>query len=228
MTNKSIILLSGGLDSLVSISAAKEEYGVSLALTFDYGQRAAEHEIANSKKIAEYFGIEHRVMKLDWLAEITNTALVNRDSDIPLLLDNELDDLNAANESAKNVWVPNRNGLFLNIAASFADSFGFTHILFGANKEEGTTFPDNTQEFIDRITDSLSYSTLAKPKVVAPLIKLDKKQIIDLGVEVKAPFDLVRSCYSDQDKHCGVCESCKRLKRALIDAGYPQIVEILF
>ena len=143
---KSVILLSGGLDSLVSLGLSKSEYNVTFALTFDYGQKSAKDEIETSAKICEYYNIRHKVIKLDWLKEITHTALVS-DIDLPTgdsLKDEEL--------SAKAVWVPNRNGLILNIAGSFADADDYSHIILGANKEEAATFPDNTQEFADRVS----------------------------------------------------------------------------
>lgn len=213
--NKSIILLSGGLDSLVSLAYAKNEYNVQLALTFDYGQRAAKKEIAAAKTIAEYFNVEHKIIKTAWLEEITETSLVNTNQDLPALDSDELDNAELTQNSAKNVWVPNRNGLFLNIAACFADSMNLEHIIFGANKEEGATFPDNTQEFIDKINAAFEFSTLVKPKVFAPLINLNKTEIIELALEIEAPLNLVRSCYTNEEKHCGKCESCLRLKRAL-------------
>lgn len=213
--NKTVVLLSGGLDSLVSTAYALDSYNIKLALTFDYGQRAANKEIESSRRISEYFNIEHKVIETPWLKEITTTSLVNTGQDLPELNFNELDNLQAGLNSAKNVWVPNRNGVFLNIAACFADSMDFSHIIFGANKEEGTTFPDNTQEFIDKINESFEFSTLVKPKVVAPLINFDKKDIIKLALEIKAPLHLVRSCYKGEEKHCGKCESCLRLTRAL-------------
>lgn len=226
-TNKSIILLSSGLDSVVSLAKEKETYNIQLALTFDYGQKAALKEIEASKEIAKYYNIEHKVIELPFLAKITNTSLVS-EQELPQLKNEQLDDMDAATESAKNVWVPNRNGLFLNIAASFADSYGYTHILFGANKEEGTTFPDNTQEFIDEINKSLEYSTLQKPKVFAPLINDDKENIINIGIKNNAPFNLIRSCYLSQEKHCGKCESCLRLKRALANSKQVDIIKVLF
>lgn len=215
MMNKSIILLSGGLDSIISLAYAKEEYNIQLALTFNYGQRAAKKEIKAAKTVTEYFNIEHKVIETPWLKEITETSLVNTSQDLPMLNSNELDNPELTQISAKNVWVPNRNGVFLNIAACYADSFNYSHIIFGANKEEGTTFPDNTQEFIDKINDAFEFSTLIKPKVVAPLINLNKIEIIELALEIDAPLYLVRSCYTDEEKHCGKCESCLRLKRAL-------------
>jgi 7-cyano-7-deazaguanine synthase len=215
MNNKSIILLSGGLDSFVSLALSKEEYNITLAITFDYGQRAMSKEIDASKAIAKFYNIEHKVISIPWLADITDTSLVNTKNSLPVLDITELDNEELTNQSAKNVWVPNRNGLFLNIAACFADSQDFLHIIFGANKEEGTTFPDNTQDFIDRINESFNYSTLKKPKVFAPLINNDKIEIVKIGLEKKIPFNLVRSCYTNNEKHCGKCESCLRLKRAI-------------
>lgn len=220
--NKSVVLLSGGLDSLVSLGLANKEYNVELALTFNYGQKSAEYEINASAKIAEYYGIRHEVIELDWLKNITHTSLVS-DKDIPSgsMLDNP-------ENSAKLVWVPNRNGLFLNIAGSYADADGFTHILIGANKEEGETFSDNTQEFIDSVNKEFEYSTQNHPKVIAPLIKSDKNDIVRLALERKIPLEFVKSCYQGGEKHCGVCESCTRLKNALLYNKDTYFIKLLF
>lgn len=225
--SKSIILLSGGLDSLVSLALSKEKYNVELALTFDYGQKSVEREIASSEKICKHFGISHNVIKLDWLKEITQTALVS-ENEVPFTTEEDLASDEFVNNSAVSVWVPNRNGAFLNIAASFADSFGYDYIIFGANKEEGTTFPDNTQEFIDRLNKTFEYSTLKQPKAFAPLINLDKNDIVKSAIEHKVPLELTRSCYSTKEKHCGVCESCVRLKRALEENHCEEIIRELF
>lgn len=220
--NKSIILLSGGLDSLVSLGLKKEELNVSLALTFDYGQKSAEQEIEASAKICEHYKIEQKIIKLDWLKNITQTSLVS-DKDIPT--GNELDN---PENSAKSVWVPNRNGLFLNIAGSFADSYGYDFILIGANKEEGQTFPDNTQEFINAINKEFEFSTQKSPKVVAPLINSDKNDIVMLALQHGVPLELTRSCYQGGAKHCGICESCSRLKHALEANHADEYIKVLF
>ncbi len=219
---KSIILLSGGLDSLVSLGLKKEELNVSLALTFDYGQKSSEQEIEASAKICEYYNLEHKVIKLDWLKNITQTSLVS-DKDVPT--GNELDN---PENSAKSVWVPNRNGLFLNIAGSFADSYGYDYILIGANKEEGQTFPDNTQEFIDAVNKEFEFSTQKSPKVVAPLINSDKNDIVMLALQHGVPLELTRSCYQCGAKHCGICESCSRLKHALEANHADEYIKVLF
>jgi len=219
---KSVILLSGGLDSLVSLGLKREELNVELALTFDYGQKSAQKEIEASKKICEYYNIEHKVIKLDWLKDITQTSLV---SDLEVPTGKELDN---PENSAKSVWVPNRNGLFLNIAGSFADSYGYDYIIIGANKEEARTFPDNTQSFIDSVTEEFRYSTQNHPKVIAPLINSDKNDIVMLALQAKVPLELTMSCYKDTKRHCGICESCTRLKNALIANHDNYYIKVLF
>lgn len=217
---KAVILLSGGLDSLVALGFPQNDYKIELALTFDYGQKSAKTEIEASQKICKFYKIEHKVIKLDWLKEITKTALVS-DDEIPT------SNLGTA-ESAAAVWIPNRNGLFLNIAASFADSYGFDYILFGANKDEGATFPDNTEEFRAEISRVFETSTLKKPKVIAPLINYTKDDIVKIAMDNDVPLELVRSCYSSGEKHCGVCESCCHLKNALIANHGEKYIDILF
>lgn len=214
--SKGIILLSGGLDSLVSLGLGG--YNVSLALTFDYGQKSVKDEIEASQKICEYYGIAHKVIKLDWLNNITYTALVSGNK-----LPDKIDE-----NSAKNVWVPNRNGLFLNIAGSFADADGYDYILIGANKEEAQTFPDNTKEFIERVNAEFEFSTRKQPKVVAPLINYDKNDIVKLALEHGIPLNLVKSCYAGGEKHCGKCESCIRLKNALVANHAEKLIKELF
>ena len=224
--NKGIILLSGGLDSLVSIAAMKT-VDFKLALTFDYGQKSFPKEEEAAKKIAEYYGIEHKIIELKWLKEITKTALVSGHK-IPELEEKNLDNLEITAQSSKNVWVPNRNGLFVNIAASFADAFDYETIVIGANKEEAATFPDNSKEFIENINNSLKYSALKHVEVAAPLIDLNKEEIIKRAIEEDAPVELINSCYDSGDKHCGKCESCTRLKRALEKNGCFDLIKKLF
>lgn len=219
---KSLILLSGGLDSLVSLGLKKEELNITLALTFDYGQKSVQQEIQTSKKICDYYNLEHIIIKLDWLKDITHTSLV-AEGNIPTG-----ESLVLSERTAKSVWVPNRNGLFLNIAGSFADSEDYDYILIGANKEEGQTFPDNTQEFIDSINAEFLYSTRKHPKVVAPLINYVKNDIVMLALKHGIPLELTSSCYQGGDKHCGICESCLRLKHALEANNDTYYTNILF
>lgn len=212
---KSIILLSGGLDSLACLAVTREKYNCELAITFDYGQKALDKEIEASKKICDFYNVEHKIIKLDFLKEITQTALVS-DKEVPQDYD------------MKAVWVPNRNGLFLNIAGSFADSYGYNYIIIGANKEEGKTFPDNTLEFAKRVEAEFEFSTLIQPRILIPLIDMDKEEIVKTVIDLKAPLELVHSCYLGGDKNCGKCESCLHLIEALKKNDAKDFIKKLF
>ena len=219
MMNKAIILMSGGLDSLVALGYCKNNtnYDIDLALTFDYGQKAVEEEISTSKKICNYYNIKHEIIKLDWLKDITKTALVSSNTSS----DNEISETSS-------VWVPNRNSLFLNIAACYADSFNYKYIIFGANKDEANSFPDNTEEFRAQVSECFKTSTLVQPQVVAPLINYSKDDIVKIAVENTVPLEFVRSCYNSGTKHCGKCKSCNYLKKALLANNCEEYIKILF
>ncbi len=224
MNNTGMVLLSGGLDSVVSLALACEIYEMKLAVTFDYSQRSVKEEIEAASKYAKYYNLEHKVISLPFLSKITNNALVNPYADLEFK--------NLDENSAKAVWVPNRNGLFLNIAASFADSMGFKYIVIGANQEESVTFPDNSIEFLNRINDCFEYSTMIKPKIFAPLKDLQKYEIINIAIQKGVPLEYLKSCYNSYEsygkKHCGKCESCKRLRSAILKSVNKDLIKLFF
>ena len=205
MKNSSVILLSGGLDSFVSLALASQNSNIALALIFDYGQKVFEEELEASKKIAEFYNLKLEVIKLDFLK---NLLLENSD------------------------WVPNRNGLFLNIAACYADKYGYSEIIIGANKEEAGRFSDNSKEFIVRADEFFEYSTQIQPKVSAPLQNMTKVEIINKGLELGIDFSLIKSCYNKKTdaglKHCGVCASCIYLKGALEKCHDKNLIKTFF
>jgi 7-cyano-7-deazaguanine synthase len=213
---KAVSILSGGLDSVVALKLSMEELEVLLALTFDYSQKAREREIEYSRKVCEILGIQHKVIQIPWLRDITGTSLV--EGEIPEVREEELDSEKAF-ETARQVWVPNRNGVFINIAAAFAESIGAKYIVVGFDAEEAETFPDNSPEFVKAANKALSYSTLSGVEVFAPLIRMNKEDIVRAGIKHKAPLEWSWSCYSSGEKPCMKCESCVRRKRAFDRAG---------
>lgn len=216
--DKSVVLLSSGLDSTVNLYEAREKSRVVLALTFNYGQRAAERELERAEQIAEGAGIPHKILDLRWFSEFTKTSLINRDSTVPTGKSISIDDLNQSNETAKAVWVPNRNGIFLNIGAAFAEGLGAKWIVPGFNIEEGATFPDNTQGYLDALTGAFKFSTSNHVEAKCFTTHLNKTQIVRRGRELGAPFNLMWPCYFSGDEACGECESCQRFARAKKDA----------
>ncbi|HIS87881.1 TPA: 7-cyano-7-deazaguanine synthase QueC [Candidatus Avigastranaerophilus faecigallinarum] len=225
--NKAIVLLSGGLDSVVSLAVIKDKCSEIMGITFNYGQKSYLAEKKAAELISKYYKIEHKVIDLDWLSIISTSSLTTKDT-IPYISKDNLDNISVAQNTAKSVWVPNRNGLFVNIAACFAEAYNFDTIIIGANKEEGATFKDNTIEFINAINTSLENSTNSKIELVAPLINMTKEEIVNIAIQKNVPLELIHSCYISEEKHCGFCESCQRLKRALELNKRTDIIEKIF
>ena len=215
--NKAITVLSGGLDSTVATAFLKDVYNI-YALTFDYGQKSAEMEIKSAKAICETMNIKHTVVKLPWLKKLGKSALTSEKS-VPKLELDQLDDKSVCNETARKVWVPGRNIIFTAIATAFAEAENAEKIIVGWDFEEAASFPDNSKEFLNAFNNVLKIGTLDNIKIEAPLIDMNKNEIVKLGVEINAPLQLSYSCYMGGEKHCGECESCMRRKRAFYVAG---------
>lgn len=210
-----VVLLSSGLDSSMALAIARTEMQVRFALTFDYGQRAAQQEIDRARQIADYYGVSHRSLILPWFNEFRSNALVNSEGRLPRPDVEQLSCNTYSKRSAQAVWVSNRNGVFIECAAAFAEEHDVDHVLVGFNKEEAATFPDNSIEYIEAVNKALSFSTRGKVSVLSHTAAFDKKEIVTKAKSLNFPFHLLWSCYEGRAQMCGSCESCMRLKRAL-------------
>lgn len=215
---KSVILLSGGLDSAANLAFCKTWDDPVLALTIQYGQKAAKREIEAAQKLCEYYQTPHQVIELDWLGKISHSSLNRSEKEIPGLSQNHLDDRSWAEQTAQSVWVPNRNGVFIHIAAAFAESMGAELVIVGFNKEEAATFPDNSEAYIEKVNSALFYSTASHVKVFSYTAQWNKQEIIrELNkLSQEFPLDKVWSCYRGGSTPCGHCESCQRFSRAVL------------
>ena len=213
---KAISVLSGGLDSAVATAIYAEDYDIT-AITFDYGQQSLERELESAKALCDRYNMKHEVIQLPWLAKISNSSLTS-DEDIPDVELDELDDEAKALENSKSVWVPARNTVFCSIALAYAESLQAEIIIVGWDYEEAVTFPDNSKEYLESFNKTIEYGSFDDISIKAPLIDMDKEDIVLKGDEINVPMELSYSCYKGSSVHCGVCESCQRRKRAFIKA----------
>lgn len=197
--------MSGGLDSTVSATIAKKKTLPLFALTFDYGQRAARMEIRASRKISKALRIPHKTVQIPFFKTFKNISLL-RSQKKPSI---------QSLSRIRDVWVPNRNGLFINIAACYAEYHKVDLIVTGFNREEAEQFPDNTPQFIAAINHALMFSALRNVKVVSFVSDYTKTQINRLGVRYRAPLQHVYSCYLGRTTMCGKCASCRRLQKSM-------------
>ncbi len=216
---KQVVLLSAGLDSVVNLYLARERGEVALALTFDYGQRSARREVEQARELCRELGVPHRAVDLCWLGEWACTALTGGKS-LPLHSEEEWwgGGVDLA-ESAAAVWVPNRNGVFVNAGAAAAEALGAEALVAGLNAEEAAAFPDNSRGFVDAVNRAFGYSTRGSVRLVSYTLDWDKARIFKEGKRLRVAWRRLWSCYNDGEFMCGKCESCARLLRAAREAG---------
>lgn len=214
-----VVLLSGGLDSALNLALAAREGKASTAITMRYGQRAEGPELAAAQALSRHYGVSWREVDMRWLGAVNPTSLTRSEQALPKLELDELDRMDLATPSMKAVWVANRNGVFLNVAAAFAEALGEQEVLVGFNLEEAATFPDNSAAYVNAVNEALSFSTLNKVRVASYTTDWDKTRILAEALRIELPLDLVWSCYEAGPGRCWSCESCKRSERALLAAG---------
>jgi 7-cyano-7-deazaguanine synthase len=210
-SGKAVVLLSGGLDSTAAVALAPEAgCEPAAALFFDYGQHAAQKEELAARGIAGFYRIAFERIELPWIARFSKSALVAGVGEPPRWSPDRLDDT-----APRAVWVENRNGIFVNIAAFYAAEQGKDAIVVGFNREEAAAFPDNSGEYVDRVNRALELSLGRGVRVIAPTLGMSKREIVERSLALGIPWELLWSCYRGGNLPCGACESCLRLKRAV-------------
>ncbi|MFM8315181.1 MAG: 7-cyano-7-deazaguanine synthase, partial [Deltaproteobacteria bacterium] len=183
------------------------------------GQRAKAQEIEHARALCTYYKIPHQVIVLPWFASFEAKGLLSKDEPLSQPSLQTLENKKELLKSATQVWVPNRNGVFLEVAAGIAESQNINRVIVGFNAEEAVTFPDNSGSYVHAINKALALSTQNQVRIESPTIEMKKVEIVAMGISLQFPFHLLWSCYEAETIMCGKCESCMRLKRALIQNG---------
>ncbi|RME04825.1 MAG: 7-cyano-7-deazaguanine synthase QueC [Planctomycetota bacterium] len=233
MTQKAVVLLSGGLDSATTLAVAKANGHQLYGITFDYGQRHI-WELEAAKKIAKTVGLEqHIIYKLD-LSCFGGSALTDRQIPVPQITEEKLN-TNLADQGIPPTYVPARNTIFLSIALGWAEVLGAFHIYLGANAIDYSGYPDCRPEFIQAFENLASLATKAgvegrQFRIHTPLIHMTKKEIIQKGLALGVDFRLTHSCYSpdEQGVACGRCASCQIRLRGFQEANLQDPIEYQF
>jgi len=211
-----VSVLSGGMDSCVCATKAVRQYGAEhvAALHVSYGQRTEVREKKAFNDICDELGITRRMMVENRsLSQIGGSALTDNALSVPT----------AGEEIGAEIpitYVPFRNAHFLSVAVSWAEVIGATQVYIGAVAQDSSGYPDCRPEYYEAFNQLIKAGTKeGKIKIVTPLIEMRKSQIVELGVELRAPLALSWSCYSREDVACGVCESCALRLRAFAALG---------
>ena len=209
-----IVLASGGLDSAVCLAEANVQFDVAL-LHINYGQRTEARELQAFNNLADHYGIDRRlVVDISYLKEIGGSSLVDDSMAVETGMPEE-------GASVPSTYVPFRNAHILCVGMSWAEVIGAKGMFIGAVEEDGSGYPDCRQEFYDKFAAAADAGTKPETKVIihTPLIRMNKAEIVVRGMELNAPLNLTWSCYTQSEKACGVCESCRLRLRGFESAG---------
>ena len=211
-TTRAIVLLSGGMDSCVCAALAARNHEAA-AVHVSYGQRTEARERKSFEAICDRLGIRDRlVVRNEALRAIGGSALTDASIAVP--------ESHAIGRGVPVTYVPFRNAHFLSVAVSWAEVLGAHKIYIGAVEPDSSGYPDCRPAYYRAFNEVVKAGTReGSIEVVTPLIAMRKAEIVRLGLELGAPFDLTWSCYQREDRACGVCDSCALRLRAFQDAG---------
>lgn len=205
----SVIVVSGGMDSITLLYDKKEE--IALAVTFDYGSKHNAREIAWAKVHCGRLGIRHIVIKLDFMQRYFTSSLLEGGDEIP--------EGHYADENMKSTVVPFRNGIMLSVAAGIAESNGLKKILIANHGGDHTIYPDCRPEFIGAMDRAIANGTYEDVRIDAPYTNITKADIAKIGKRLGIDYSETWSCYKGGERHCGKCGTCIERKEAMALAG---------
>lgn len=214
-----VVLASGGMDSCVATAIAAQSYSLAM-LHINYGQRTQMRELKAFNDIANYYNAENRfIISIEHLAKIGGSSLTDLKMDIS--------PVEFKSDNIPTSYVPFRNANLLSIAVSWAEVIKAEAIFVGAVEEDSSGYPDCRKIFFEAYQSVISTGTKNENPLIikTPLIDLSKKEIVQKGIELHAPLHLSWSCYKNEEKACGVCESCALRLRGFALAGFQDLID---
>lgn len=206
---KSLIILSGGMDSVTLLYDKKDE--IAVAVTFDYGSNHNKREEEFAKYHCEKLGIEHIIIPITFIHDYFKSSLLEGASAIP---DGHYED-----ETMKSTVVPFRNGIMLSVACGIAESRELEKVLIANHFGDHAIYPDCRKGFIDAMSEAMRNGTYKGITIDAPYTTITKTDIAKIGKSLGIDYSKTYSCYKGGEKHCGKCGTCVERKEALRDAG---------
>jgi len=214
MKEKAVILVSGGMDSCVTLAEAIEENYDPCLLHVNYGQRTEKRELKAFRDIAHHYHIRHTlVTDIHHLVKIGGSSLTDSHIEVSVA------DLNSRDIPSS--YVPFRNANILSIAVSWAEVLGAGAIFIGAVEEDSSGYPDCRKDFFTQFEKMVDLGTKPETRISikTPIIHLKKSEIVKRGLFLNAPLDLTWSCYQSEEEACGICDSCALRLRGFHQAG---------
>jgi len=219
MSKKAVCIISGGMDSALSAKIAQNNGCDIIAVHFNYNQRTQQKELECYRNIVDTLNVTKSYeIDLPFFEEIGASALTDKSIDVPT---------NGLEDGVPVTYVPFRNGIFLSIATSIAEKHQASEIYIGVVQEDSSGYPDCTDSYITQMQKAINQGTKASTNITIqmPLVHLNKAQIVQKSIELNVPLQYTWSCYKNEDKACGVCDSCRLRLKGFEQAGVKDPIE---
>jgi len=216
---KTLVLLSGGMDSVTALYWAARQHEVVGAISFDYGSKHNACELPMASYHARKLGIWHEVIELDFVNRLFASDLLKSGGDIP--------DGHYEEQSMKRTVVPFRNGIMLSIACGVAESREAEGLVIAAHSGDHAIYPDCREPFMLAMADAMKHGTYVGIKLLRPFIDYDKTEIARRGIALGVNYAQTWSCYKGGETHCGTCGTCVERREAFLLAGIPDPTKYL-
>lgn len=208
MTNKVVVIYSGGMDSFTVLNRALQDGKEVYALTFDYGQRHVK-EIEYASNVCKSLKVDHKVIDISAINQLLAGSSLTDDIDIP--------EGNYEAESMKSTVVPNRNMILLSLAVGYAVSTGASQVYYGAHSGDHAIYPDCRPEFVMKMNDVCKIANYESVEIFSPYLTVTKSDILTDGLKMNLKYDQTWTCYNGREKACGKCGACEERLEAFSD-----------
>ncbi len=215
MNKDSIIILSGGMDSVTMLYDYADS--IALALSFDYGSNHNSKELPMAAYHCKQLGIKHVIIPLGFIKQYFHSSLLEGAEAIP---EGSYDDVNM-----RSTVVPFRNGIMLSIAAGMAEDMLLSRILMANHSGDHAIYPDCRPQFVNAMGNAVREGTYNAVELFTPYTLWTKADIARRGKQLGIDYSKTWSCYKGTDKHCGKCGTCQERRQALAEAGIPDTTE---
>ncbi|MEA3371324.1 MAG: 7-cyano-7-deazaguanine synthase QueC [Campylobacterota bacterium] len=216
---KALCVMSGGMDSTLSAYMMRNEGYEIVAVHFNYDQRTEAKELGCFHNICNDLDVKEKyVLDLDFFKQLGTSALTDKSIDVPT---------GGVEEGVPVTYVPFRNGIFLSMAAAIAEKEGAQVISIGVVEEDSSGYPDCRESYIKSMQESINLGTKDETQIEIkmPLVHLQKSQIVQESLRLSVPLELTWSCYKNEDRACGVCDSCRLRLNGFDIAGVKDPIE---
>ena len=208
MSQKVVVIFSGGMDSFTVLNLAVKQGLEVFALSFDYGQRHKK-ELDYASQACKTLGVQHKIVDISAINQLIGGSSLTSDIDVA--------EGHYEEDSMKSTVVPNRNMILLSMAVGYAVSINANKVYYGAHSGDHAIYPDCRPEFVHKMNDVCAIANYEAVEIVTPYLEVSKTAILTAGLEMGLDYNQTWTCYNGREKACGKCGACQERLEAFTE-----------